>query len=59
MAAKQKLRRENPYLVPRLPGYLSGRSSAFFRKISDFPAPLSISSVFVKTRLIFGAGQST
>ena len=59
MAAKQKLRRENPHLVPRPPGYLSGRSSAFNRKISNFTAPLSISSVFAKTRLIFGAGQST
>jgi len=29
MAAKLKLRRENPHLVPRPPGYLSGRSSAF------------------------------
>jgi hypothetical protein len=59
MAAKLKLRRENPCLVPWLAGYLSGRSSTFFRKISNFLSLLSISSVFAKSRLIFGAGQST
>jgi len=48
MAAKQKLRRENPYLVPRRTGYLSGRSSAICRKISDFLALMKISSIFNK-----------
>lgn len=45
MAAKQKLRRENPNLVPRPAGYLSSHSSAMFRKISDFAAPFIISSI--------------
>jgi hypothetical protein len=49
MTAKLKLRRENPYLVPWLAGYLLGRSSAFFRKISHFLSSLSISSIFAKT----------
>ncbi|MBN3967468.1 hypothetical protein IMW75_19605 [Pseudomonas gregormendelii] len=40
MAAKQKLRRENPNLVPRPAAYLSIHSSAMFRKISNFAAPL-------------------
>ncbi|WP_415772812.1 hypothetical protein [Pseudomonas sp. LB3P38] len=48
MAAKLKLRRENPFLVPWPAGYLSGRSSAFFRKISNFLSLLGISSVFAK-----------
>ncbi|WP_415758294.1 hypothetical protein [Pseudomonas sp. LT1P18] len=48
MTAKQKLRRENPCLVPWPTGYLSGRSSALFRKISNFLSLLSISSVFAK-----------
>ncbi|MCK1792117.1 hypothetical protein [Pseudomonas violetae] len=43
MAAKQKLRRENPNLVPQQAGYLSSHSSAIFRKISDFAAPSIIS----------------
>jgi len=49
MAAKLKLRRENTCLVPWAAGYLLGRSSAFFRKISNFLSLLSISSVFAKT----------
>lgn len=48
MSAKQKLRRENPYLVPSPPGYLSGRPSAISRKISHFLSLLDISSFFVK-----------
>ncbi|MHC8358846.1 hypothetical protein ACYZUA_00720 [Pseudomonas sp. LS2P72] len=49
MAAKLKLRRENPCLVPWLAGYFSGRSSALLRQISNFLSLLSISSVFTKS----------
>jgi hypothetical protein len=49
MAAKLKLRRENPCLVPRPHGYLFGRSSALFRKSATLLSLLGISSVFAKT----------
>jgi hypothetical protein len=48
MAAKLKLRRENPYLVPWPPGYLLGRSSALFGKSATLLSLLGISSVFAK-----------
>ncbi|WP_157711300.1 hypothetical protein [Pseudomonas sp. PB120] len=48
MAAKLKVRRENPYLVPCPAGYLSGRSSAISRKISDFLSLPGISSFLAK-----------
>jgi hypothetical protein len=48
MAAKQNLRRENALLVPCRAGYLSGRSSAFWRKINGFPDLEDISSVLTE-----------
>jgi hypothetical protein len=48
MAAKLKLRRENPCLVPRPHGYLFGRSSALFGKSATLLSLLGISSVFAK-----------
>jgi hypothetical protein len=48
MAANQKLRRENPRLVPCPAAYLTGHSSAICRNISHFPALMAISSIFSK-----------
>ncbi|WP_158242619.1 MULTISPECIES: hypothetical protein [unclassified Pseudomonas] len=49
MAAKLKLRRENPNLVPWSPAYLFGRSSALFGKSATLLSLSGISSVFAKT----------
>ncbi|WP_161600337.1 hypothetical protein [Pseudomonas mandelii] len=58
MAAKQKLRRENPYLVPWPAGYFwAGRPP--FVKYKELLFAVDHFVGIRKSRLIFGAAQST
>jgi hypothetical protein len=48
MSAKQKLRRENPHVVPRPFGYLFRHWSGLFAQNQPFPLLLDISSILPK-----------
>ncbi|WP_185015281.1 hypothetical protein [Pseudomonas brassicacearum] len=59
MAANQKLRRENPRLVPTGSGYfLNGKIGISPQNRAFFPIARHFVG-FCKTRLIFGAALST